>query len=187
MLQQGQNPAISFYPLLPSKPDLTSSGLSFPLTSIFQQCFVFIDSSFQPQSPDLASAGFLLGLLPESPAELRMWFCQSNCGLLLKGVVRPVPPTVCPVSLVSWVRELNLYSSFSFSSALWIRSSWGKMNTNAKSHSQGWKGQWNRERRDHLFQQHLIINISFIINWISSCKLLSLPLCASFSPLSPSS
>lgn len=96
MLQQGQTPAISFYLFPPSKPDLTSPGLSFPLTSIFQRCFVFIDSSFQPQSPDLASAGFLLGLLPESPAELRMWFCQSNCGLLLKGIVHPVPPTVCP-------------------------------------------------------------------------------------------
>lgn len=44
MLQQGQTPAISFYLFPPSKPDLTSPGLSFPLTSIFQRCFVFIDS-----------------------------------------------------------------------------------------------------------------------------------------------
>lgn len=37
------------------------------------------------------------------------------------------------------------------------------MNNNAKNHSQGWRGQWNRERRDHVFQQHLAINVSFII------------------------
>ena len=142
--------AIAFYPLLPSKPCPTSPGLSFPPTSIFQQFSVFIDSSFQPQSLGLASAGFLLGLLPESPAELRMWFCQCNCGLLLKGTVPflLLPALVAPVSRG---RELNMYDSFSLGSALWIGSPWGEMNTSAKNHNQGWKGQWNRERRDHLF------------------------------------
>lgn len=57
------------------------------------------------------------------------------------------------------------------------------MNPSAKNHSQGWKGQWNRERRNHLFQQHLIINVSFIINCISSPELLSLHLLCFIFPL----